>query len=131
MKTLVASAMVFAAIASAQSPLKVEIPFDFRTVNATLPAGSYLVRRATTAVGNVTIFENASSHRSVVAQAAIMDPSRTDDPAIVFVCQNGSCALSAIRTANGTLTYARPRNARREEGALSFVSIPIVTRNGD
>ena len=138
MKTLVnrlvmfaASAVVLGTMAYGQTQMKVEIPFAFHTANATLPPGSY-VFYGSSVVGTAMILEDAASHRSVLAMSGPVDShDRASRPSVVFVCVNGGCSLSAIRTANGTLTYPAPHKAARERGAVSVVSIPLTTRNSD
>jgi hypothetical protein len=140
MKTLANRIMMFAAgtlvlgtMAYGQAQLTVTIPFAFRTANTTLPSGTYLFNRQTVGAVTVMILENASSHHSVLTLGARIDPNdRPSEPSFVFSCESGSCSLSAIRMAGGTLIYPSPHKAPREPGAVvSVISIPITTRNGD
>jgi hypothetical protein len=128
-----ASALVLGTMAYGQTQTKVEIPFAFSAGKATLPPGSYLFYRQTLGSVTLTILESATSHHSVLAVGARVDPNdRPSQPSFVFACVSGNCSLSAVKMASGTLIYAAPKKAAREQGALvSFISIPITTRNGD
>jgi hypothetical protein len=128
-----ASALVLGTMAYGQTQLTVTIPFVFRTANTTLPSGTYVFNRQSVGAVTVTILENAASHHSVMTMGARIDPNdRPSEPSFVFSCESGSCSLSAIRTARGTLIYPSPHKAPREPGAVvSVISIPITTRNGD
>jgi len=131
--TFAASALVLGTMAYGQTQLTVTIPFAFRTANTTLPSGTYVFNRQSVGGVTVTILENAASHHSVMTMGVRIDPNdRPSEPSVVFACASGSCSLSAIRMAGGTLIYPSPHKAPREPGAIaSVISIPITTRNGD
>jgi hypothetical protein len=127
-----ASAVVLGTMAYGQTQTKVEIPFAFSAGKATLPAGSYLFYRHSLGSVTLTILENATSHHSVFAMGARVDPNdRPSQPSFVFACIGGNCSLSAVRMASGTLIYPSPHKAAREQGAVSLVSIPLTSRKAD
>ena len=140
MKTLANRLVMFAASAAAlgtmaygQPQMKAEIPFAFSVGSASLPPGSYLFYRQSLGAVTKMVLENTASHHMVFAVGAYVDShDRPSHPSAVFVCVNGGCSLSAIKTDNGTLNYAAPHKAAREQGALgSVVSIPLTSRKGD
>jgi hypothetical protein len=129
---LAASALVLGTMAYGQTQTKVEIPFAFRAGNATLQPGSYLFYRQSLGSATVTILENTASHHSVYVVSARVDPNdRPSQPSFVFACASGNCSLSAVRMTGGTLIYPPAHKAAREGALVSFISIPITTRNGD
>jgi hypothetical protein len=114
-------------MAYGQPPITVEIPFAFRAGTAMLPAGSYLFYHSPGAVTKMTV-ENAASHQIVYSVGAYMDSNDTPaEASAVFVCTDGSCWLSAIRTHDGTLNYARHKIARDQSARVSVVSIPQIS----
>ena len=127
-----ASTVVLGTMAYGQPQMKAEIPFAFSAGNATLPPGSYLIYRQSLGAVTKMILENTASHHSVFAVGAYVDSHTSpSQPSAVFDCVNGRCSLRAIRTNNGTLNYAAPHKAKREQGAVSVVSIPLTSRKGD
>jgi len=133
MVTFAASALVLGTMAYGQTQMKVEIPFAFSVGKATLPPGSYLFYRPSLGSVTMTILENTASHNSVYAVGAYVNSNdRPSEPSFVFACASGTCSLSAVRTAGGTLMYSAPHKTAGSQSALvSFISIPITTRNGD
>ena len=128
---LAAGAVMLSTMAFGQASLKVEVPFAFRTSTATLPAGTYVVRRASVSLGRTVHLENSASRHGIFATAVIKDSAQTASPSVVFACQGGSCWLSSIRTSSGSYDYQRPRKTAAEQGEISFISLPLITRNGD
>src|SRR5271154_861897 len=98
---LAASAALLGTTAYGQTQMKAEIPFAFRIANETLPAGSYVIYRQSLGVMTRMILENVASHHTVYAVGAFVDSyDRPSHPSAAFVCVNGGCSLSAIKTGN-------------------------------
>jgi len=115
-----------------QTQMKAEVPFSFRIANETLPPGEYLMYRQSLGVLNRMVLENVASHHTVYAVGAYVDSyEKASHPSAVFACVNGGCSLSAIKTDNGTLNYARHKAAREQGALISVVSIPLKSAKGD
>jgi hypothetical protein len=129
-----ASAVAFGTMAFGQTQMKAEIPFAFRTPNATLPAGSYLVSEpSTNGVTRLLQFRNTSTRQAAVAISNPIDLSRTAGahPSVLFLCNSDGCTLSAIKTFNGTFNYPVHNKSAREKEALTLRSIPLTALNGE
>jgi hypothetical protein len=128
-----ASAVVLGTMAYGQT-MKAEIPFAFRTTNASLPAGTYTIDRLSGAgFANMLHLYNTESHRSVVTVSTPLDAYRraAEKPSMVFSCGGQGCVLREIKTSSGSYSYpASPKSARDHE-AVSTIEIPLTTRNGD
>lgn len=127
-----ASAVVLGTMAYGQPRLTAEVPFAFSAGSAKLQPGTYLVYRQTLGAVTKMILEDTVSHHSFFAVGAYVDShDRPSQPSVVFVCLNGVCSLSAIKTDNGTLKFGPPRNSAREPGAATVVTIPLTSRKAD
>ena len=126
-----ASAVVLGTMAYGQTNMKAEIPFAFRTANATLRAGTYQIKDVSSGgAANTMTLWNTASHRGVYVMSSPLDIDRPSRPSLVFLCGSQGCSLSEIRTSRGTLVYSAPHKAARDKEAVAVVSIPL-TLNGD
>jgi hypothetical protein len=129
-----ASAVVLATMAYGQT-MKAEIPFAFRTANASLPAGNYIIDRVSGAgvAASVLRLYNTDSHRSVIAVSGPLDAYRgtAEKPGMVFACGGQGCILRAIKTSNGLYSYPASGKSVRDREAVSMIEVPLTTRNGD
>ena len=140
MKTLTNRLMLFAAatvlsgtMAYGQTQMKAEIPFAFRTANATLPAGTYMLSRVQMAgVTNVMRLWNVTSHRSTVAMSMTIESLKPGErPSALFACGSEGCALREIRTSNGAYTYPALHKANGEKQLVSVIQVPITVAKGE
>ena len=129
-----ASSVVLATMAYGQT-MKAEIPFAFRTANASLPAGKYIIDRVPGAgvAASVLRLYNTDSHRSVVAVSAPLDTYRgtAERPSMVFACGGRGCDLREIKTSNGLYSYPGAGKSVRDREAVSLIEVSLTTRNGD
>ena len=138
MKTL-ANRLIMLAVSAAgigmaygQTQMKAEIPFSFRIATRTLPPGEYLIYRQSLGVMTSMVLENIASHYTVYAVGGYVDSyERFSHPSAVFSCVYGGCSLSAIKTDNGTLNYARHKAVREQSSQVSVVSIPLKSAKGE
>jgi hypothetical protein len=129
---LAATAAGFGTMAYGQTQITAEIPFAFSVGSAMLPPGSYLFYSQSLGAVPKMVLENAASHHAVFAVGAPLDfYSKADHPSAVFVCVNGGCSLSAIKTERGTLNYAQHKAAKGKGDFASVVSIPLTSRKPD
>jgi hypothetical protein len=127
-----ASAVVLGTMAYGQT-MKAEIPFAFRTSNASLPAGTYTIERLNgNGFTNTMRLYNTELHRSVVAVASPLNMYRraAEKPSIVFACGGQGCILREIKTSDGSYAYPERHGARDRE-AVSLIEVPLTARNGD
>jgi hypothetical protein len=135
MKTLVNRLTMFAAATLALGTMaygqtvKAEIPFAFRTANATLPAGTYMLYRAN-AAWEPTRLWNPASRKSVLMLGAAVDYVPNAQPRLVFACGSEGCALREVRTSERTVTYPVPHRSAWKQEAVAVISVPL-TRNAD
>jgi len=132
-----ASALAFGTAAFGQTPMTAHIPFAFRTVTGTIPAGTYQLAEAKLSGGaqHMILLRNTATGQSNYAGIPIYDPwvKAKDNPSIVFACVADSCSLKAINTDSGTLAYQIPQpSARGDKGPqVSVVSVPMTRSNGE
>ncbi|MDP9170841.1 MAG: hypothetical protein M3N54_09520 [Acidobacteriota bacterium] len=128
-----ASAVVLGTMAYGQDRVvKAEIPFGFRTTNAKLPAGEYIVTQSTAHDGGyITVLLNRDSRQSVMVLGGPVEREASGAPVMTFQCGSEGCALASLRTSQGTTSYrvSRPRKSRDNEVAI--VRVPLLTRSGD
>jgi hypothetical protein len=127
-----AGAIVLGTMAHAQDKLQVEVPFAFRAGTVTLPSGSYFIHRLSLQSATSMVLEDVASHRTVYASSAFIDVNeKVGEPSVVFTCIGGSCSLSKIKMASGTIVYPARKKVAQEQGTVSVVSIPMKTRTGE
>jgi hypothetical protein len=128
-----ASAVVLGSMAYGQT-MKAEIPFAFRTANASLPAGNYIIDRVPgTGITNTLRLYNTELRRSVVAVSAPLNMYRgaAERPSMVFACGDRGCTLREIKTSNGSYSYPEWRKSERDNETVSLIQVPLTLRNGD
>ncbi len=129
MMIFAAGAVAAAGMAYGQDRLKADIPFDFRLAHVTLPAGSYTFDRLMDPSGVDKIRVTGASSRLTVMSLP-MDGNRkaAGKPSAVFACNDQGCALSELRTYDGTYVY--PAQKIKEVG-LTAVHVPLKSSSGD
>jgi hypothetical protein len=127
-----ASAVVLGTMAYGQgSVVKAEIPFAFEAAGKTLAAGAYVLSPVSSRDGgHILALRSVASNRSVIAIGTPVDPYATGNSALLFRCNADGCALSGIRSSEGTVTYnSGHKAARAKESAM--VAVPLRVSNGD
>jgi len=123
MNCMIAAAALtaLAASAPAQTRLKADIPFAFRSGGAVLPAGSYVVIPAQMGGHNYFTLANTDNKRTVMSSYAYQNNAPkawvVDGKArLTFECVETRCALKSAWTGAGTLQYQfhTPRHERGE-----------------
>jgi len=130
---IAASVIALGTTAFGQTRMTAEIPFSFRTASGTMPAGTYEFNRAPSAVlGHSIIIRNVATDKSVFAGNSLFNSySRaTEAPVAVFVCgTDGSCALKALKTRDGSTEYDVPKSKNREK--MSEIKVPMKPLSSD
>jgi hypothetical protein len=128
-----AGIVLLGTMAYGQERMKAQIPFAFNAANAPLPAGNYEFESPSIHGSATTIrVLNSDSHKTVVVLSLPLDPYHKagDVPTANFVCQRGTCQLSAIRTYAGTFQYPAPHKSGRDKESLSLLTIKLAEVNG-
>jgi outer membrane protein assembly factor BamB len=128
------SALAFGTAAFGQTTrMTAEIPFAFRTVTGTLPAGSYLFTEAHAGQGqHVTVAENTSTGKSWMVGLPQADNwAKPRAASLEFTCVGNACSLQALNTGTGRLVYQTPRPRKDERALVSVVSVPVRIANGE
>lgn len=129
-----ASALAFGTVAFGQTTTA-EIPFAFRTVTGTLPAGTWRFTESRTNGVALIVVENATTGDKRMIGVPILDhwgSATKPVPSVDFVCVNDKCSLKALNTDEGALVYQTPRQSRKGDTAVvSVISIPARTSNGE
>lgn len=123
---LAATLAIAAANASAQTILKVSVPFSFRTtVGGTMQPGDYRIYRD----GNRWTFRNLDSNQQAMAQAtASVEAKAKDQPSLVFECRANRCTLSRVLTGHGEIGgYWAPNRGKSDgEELAKIVVVPAA-----
>ena len=128
---IAAGALALGSMAYGQSRMTADVPFAFRTVSGTLPAGSYEIAPQSNDSFHAVVLRNAATRKAVYAGTAMLDTWKraADKPVIQFACVNGACALKSIQTLSGTLEYAPASKSKKAE--IAVISIPLKAANAD
>jgi hypothetical protein len=127
MRTMIAAAalVVAAGSASAQS-YKAEVPMAFRVGNKTMAPGSYDLRLAKGAAGQILVIYNQSDHNAAALFGAVGDPAKASrDATVTFECTDGTCSLRKLSDGWSTVSYQFP--AQKAPGTLSARRTEFVT----
>ena len=127
------SALALGTAAFGQTRMTAEIPFAFRTVSGTLPAGAYNISDVrASAVQHMVYIQNIASGKGAFAGHPTFDLYKrtTGAPIVEFACVNGDCALRAIRTLDGVMEYSLPKSWKSEK-EVAIVNVPLKYSNGD
>lgn len=112
---LALSLMATAQVVHAQQTLVVNIPFEFRTTNATLPAGEYYVERVGRS-GDVLAMRNADTNAAAVVMTM---PTRAkngqSESKLVFHRYGNRYFLSQIWESQGGLGRELPKSESEKE----------------
>jgi hypothetical protein len=130
---LAASAVLLGTMAYGQEHMKAQIPFAFVAADAPLPPGNYEFDSPTIHGSGTTIrVLNSDSHKVVVVLSLPLDTyhKAADVPTANFLCQRGTCQLSAIRTYAGTFQYPAPHKSGRDKQDLSLLTVKLSEVNG-
>jgi len=128
-----AGAVVFGTTAFGQTVhMTAQIPFAFHTAGVTLPAGAYAITvpGADHAV-RVAQLRSVATGRSVVDLGLPNDPFAKGPTAVVFRCGTAGCALTAIRTSQGTTNYPSGQKKTAGEKEVAINAVVVRTVNGD
>jgi len=130
--TLAAAAVVLSTMAFGQTKtMKAEIPFAFSTPSGTLPAGAYIVTdESRNNDSHIAALHNANSKKVVLVLGTQKDYYKKGDSAILFRCGDKGCALSGIRTADGTVSYNAPRQSKHDK-EVALVAVPVQSVKAD
>jgi hypothetical protein len=126
-----ASAVVLGTMAYGQTnQMKADIPFAFHAGNGVLPAGEYTVSNERTPAGSAyTTLRSVSLKKGVIALGSPNDAHAAGSPILVFRCARQGCALAAIRSSQGTVTYNSGKAWPKEE--VATITVPLRVVNGD
>jgi hypothetical protein len=127
-----AAAVVLGTMAYGQTrSMKVEIPFDFRTSAGKLPAGVYWVTEESSGGGmNHAFLNNAATKHPVIILGSQHDYLAEGSAAMLFRCGAEGCALSGIRTSNGTTVYNPGRLSKRDQ-EVAILATPTHSVKAD
>ncbi len=130
--TLAAAAVVLSTMAYGQTnTMKAEIPFAFSTPSGKLPAGAYVVTdESKTSGSHIAALHSANSKKVVLVLGTQKDYYKKGDSAILFLCGEKGCALSGIRTADGTVSYNVPRQSKHDK-EVALVAVPVQSVKAD
>src|ERR1700687_5421719 len=95
------------AVAQLMSSAKIvtEVPFDFVVGNRTVPAGQYIVERATMD-GRVLTIRNRRAEEALFSRVLRIEASQAaSEYALVFTCYGDQHFLSGIRLEGSKVTY--------------------------
>jgi len=129
-----AGAIAFGTVAFGQTRMIAEIPFAFRTVSATLPAGNYEVRETTVGgAAHMVLFWNTATRKGALAGNPTYDIYGRSETGTVlqFACIEHRCSLKAIRSTNAALEYPTPRKTRDDDKRVAILSIALKPINSD
>jgi len=129
---LAASVIAAGTSAFAQTRMTVQVPFEFKTVAGTLPAGTYEFSNASSAsLRNSVALRNTATDKAVFAGNAIFNSNKAvaDAPVVEFACGAKGCALKAIRTRDGSNEYQVPHSKDHEKVAV--ISVPMKPLSAD
>ena len=77
-----------------------DVPFQFSINNMVLPAGTYLVQRANTPMGDPAMLSIRQANRKGAAQMfitnAVESTKSSEQPKLVFNCYGSDCFLSQV-----------------------------------
>jgi hypothetical protein len=128
-----ASAIAFGTVAFGQTRMTAEIPFAFRTVSGTLPAGNYEVRE-TSAGGALHIVSlwNTATQKGAFAGNPTYNAYRktSGGTSLEFLCVERNCSLKAIRSVDASLEYPTPSKSK-DDSKVAVVTIPVKLVNAD
>jgi hypothetical protein len=120
--------LVTAAAYGQNNPLIATIPFGFRAVKSNLPAGRYMVARASGSLLNSGIMQlrNIKTGESVfLPSGAPRTESEDKHPRLVFRCGGESgCALATLWSGEGTgMEFATPAlpAAEKERSEVAYL----------
>ena len=105
------------AVAQLMSNAKIvtEVPFDFVVGNRTVPAGQYIVERATMD-GKVLTIRNRDAKVSMFSPVLQSEASQeASEYALVFTCYGDQHFLSGIRLEGSKVTYVLPQGGAEAE----------------
>jgi len=127
-RILVISASVIAlgTTAFGQNRMTAEVPFAFKTVSGTLPAGTYQFDHVkSNGLASAVIIRSVATQKAVFAGNPLFNvySKAADTPVAVFVCGSGGCALKALRTRDGSSEYQVPRSKDHEK--MAEISVPL------
>jgi hypothetical protein len=137
-----ASALALGSVAFGQTgmenaSLTAKIPFAFRTVSGTMPAGTYRIASVSlNGLQHVIYLQNTEDWKSISAGIPTFDPYKPAPEhraTMDFACRADVCTLRAIRTSAGSLLYAAPHPSRAKEkdAPVALISIPLQPSNGE
>ena len=111
---VVLSSMAFGQLMSG-AKIVTEVPFDFVVGNRTVPAGEYIVVRATMD-GKVLTIRNTDAKISMFAPVLQGEASQAaSEYALVFTCYGDQHFLSGIRLQGSKVTYVLPEGGAEAE----------------
>jgi hypothetical protein len=121
------------AVAVAQSPMTIDIPFTFKTPGATMQPGKYAVTHIYTGTStNYYSWRHLDTGKAVVVVAGNRVERKAEDnlkPEVTFECIGELCALRAIYEPFTTVGHALPTmlKAGRAGGQqIAEIRIPAV-----
>jgi len=119
-----AGAVVFGTMAYGQQ-MTADIPFAFNVSGKTMPAGSYTLVDTSGSGTHVTSIRNSAARTSVLAVSSAVDSNATGTASLQFACRTTGCALTAVKTPDGTRNYYPSwKLSRHERATLSMVDVP-------
>lgn len=121
-----ASALALGTLAFGQNRLTADIPFAFQTPNGTWAAGTYQLTPQANSAAHAVVIRNMATNKVAIAGHAMLDyTASSSKPVLKFLCGQGVCALTAIRTSSGTLEYSVSHKSKNAEWAV--VEVPLKT----
>jgi hypothetical protein len=116
------------AVASAQTEMKVDVPFTFHTVGATMAPGKYVITKVPTGATPYYRLRHENGKSVLVVAANMARPTNASaQPEVAFTCAGEYCALKAIQPGfglNGIELPVRMKPGFRGE-KVAEVRIPI------
>jgi hypothetical protein len=116
---IIALAFVSALAVSAQNPrnLVVDVPFDFTVKGKTLPAGEYIIRRASTVDNNGLIMQRKDSKgNAIVLTMTVQARENQKESRLVFSRYGDRYFLSQVWTSGDSI--GRELHKTRQERSL-------------
>ncbi|HEX8072139.1 MAG TPA: hypothetical protein VF546_19490 [Pyrinomonadaceae bacterium] len=109
---------------------KVQVPFEFKAGQQTLPAGEYFIERLNRQNVQETLALRSADDRQAGLLRAAPEFTRGGqrDAQLVFRCYEGVCFLAQLRGADDGLTLRLPKSAA--ERRLEHESRPAAPRAG-
>jgi hypothetical protein len=123
---LAATLAIAAANASAQTTLKVSVPFSFRTtVGATMQPGNYVIHHE----GNRWTFSNVEARQQTLAEATVsVEPKAKDTPSLVFERRGERYTLRQVLTGRGDNGgYWAPHRSKSDSKELAQIVVVPAT----